>query len=480
MANCHHRRVPQVTLTLILCLPCLIAIAALSVWPQMRALIPSSLLQPSYQHHLQKQQDKRNELHLLRPGAASLRGRRPYQEDRLVCAPRIHVPLSALGRSGEDAGLYGVFDGHLGDAASDFAARSLTERFLHHFSSGFMTGNTTFNMSPMAGHPSFNISSMIAVMPWFKASLLAAISDIDAAFTKVAAAHDIKSGSTACTALRVHDQILVANVGDSKAFLCSSCKGGGHRSDQHFRDPNLNQAAIRSYKKTRHRMSRMSGDESFHSHSEGVCVKMLSSDHRPDRPDEKLRIEASGGFVTGGSLPRVNGLLAVSRSIGDIDLRRYGVISEPELSGWHQISDDDKFLILASDGIFEKLSPQEVCNVLHALGLEQDLTSIMDRLEEENGAVIALPGVDVSKDSLNQGAHMLKSDSHSLTSSFARIATLDACQGDDSSAMTLTPFFQDASAIAQIMAQILVELAFRAGSMDNLSAVVVPLKASTV
>lgn len=44
------------------------------------------------------------------------------------------------------------------------------------------------------------------------------------------------------------------------------------------------------------------------------------------------RIRRSGGFVTWNSLgqPHVNGRLAMTRSIGDFDLKNAGVIAEPE------------------------------------------------------------------------------------------------------------------------------------------------------
>lgn len=48
----------------------------------------------------------------------------------------------------------------------------------------------------------------------------------------------------------------------------------------------------------------------------------LTRDHHPGRDDEKARIEAAGGFVRVWGVPRVNGILAVSRSIGDVYLKR--------------------------------------------------------------------------------------------------------------------------------------------------------------
>lgn len=57
--------------------------------------------------------------------------------------------------------------------------------------------------------------------------------------------------------------------------------------------------------------------------SDGPVVLELTRDHRPDREDERLRIETAGGFVESyGGLPRVNGQLAVSRSIGDLAFKK--------------------------------------------------------------------------------------------------------------------------------------------------------------
>ena len=47
----------------------------------------------------------------------------------------------------------------------------------------------------------------------------------------------------------------------------------------------------------------------------GKAVR-LSFDHKPNSDEEEARIRALGGFVI-GETSRVNGLLAVSRSIGD-------------------------------------------------------------------------------------------------------------------------------------------------------------------
>lgn len=56
----------------------------------------------------------------------------------------------------------------------------------------------------------------------------------------------------------------------------------------------------------------------------------LSDDHKPNRSDERQRIEDAGGFVIRIGTWRVGGILAVSRAFGDKQLKPY-VIAEPEL-----------------------------------------------------------------------------------------------------------------------------------------------------
>jgi hypothetical protein len=104
----------------------------------------------------------------------------------------------------------------------------------------------------------------------------------------------------------------------------------------------------------------------------GPSVKHEASiDHKPNRSDEKARIYAAEGFVTddevGSELvPRLDGVLAVSRGIGDFCYKKatdrppkeQKVSCIPELyKGELQVGD---LLLLACDGISDVLSNDEL------------------------------------------------------------------------------------------------------------------------
>ncbi|KAF3948978.1 hypothetical protein CMV_025091 [Castanea mollissima] len=94
----------------------------------------------------------------------------------------------------------------------------------------------------------------------------------------------------------------------------------------------------------------------------GVAIA-LTNDHRLTREDERLRIENTGGFVhCQNGIWRAQGLLAVSRAIGDLHLKEW-IISEPEIKRL-RLTSDCQFLIMASDGLWDKVNDQEAVDVV--------------------------------------------------------------------------------------------------------------------
>lgn len=81
----------------------------------------------------------------------------------------------------------------------------------------------------------------------------------------------------------------------------------------------------------------------------------LTSEQTPQRPDEALRIQQSGGAIFN---QRIEGELAVTRAIGNQHLKNSGIIAEPEIANV-QICQQDQFLVLATDGIFTVMSKEE-------------------------------------------------------------------------------------------------------------------------
>lgn len=115
----------------------------------------------------------------------------------------------------------------------------------------------------------------------------------------------------------------------------------------------------------------------FRNKSGGVSSVSLTADHKPDLPAEKARIEAKGGRVFAVEYddgvdgpPRVwlghmdvPGL-AMSRSLGDAVAHTAGVSSEPEFFEYEFNKDrEDLILVMASDGLWEFMSNQEVMEI---------------------------------------------------------------------------------------------------------------------
>lgn len=77
--------------------------------------------------------------------------------------------------------------------------------------------------------------------------------------------------------------------------------------------------------------------------------------------EEKNRILKSGGRISGD---RVNERLNMTRSLGDLELKKDGVIAEP-LVRLEKISHSrDAFLVLTTDGINSVISDQEIIEIV--------------------------------------------------------------------------------------------------------------------
>ena len=90
---------------------------------------------------------------------------------------------------------------------------------------------------------------------------------------------------------------------------------------------------------------------------------VLSIDHKPNSPSEKLRIEEQGGFISyDGYDWRIKGL-SLSRSFGDIFAIPY-VTHKPDIF-YRNINKSDAFIVLACDGLWDVMTNQSVVDFVH-------------------------------------------------------------------------------------------------------------------
>jgi len=97
----------------------------------------------------------------------------------------------------------------------------------------------------------------------------------------------------------------------------------------------------------------------------------LSRDHKPTRPDEKDRITRAGGRVERlihDGVPvgpyRVwaddeGPGIAMTRTLGDLQAKKIGLISEPEIECL-DLTPHDNFIVIGSDGLWDVMSSAEV------------------------------------------------------------------------------------------------------------------------
>lgn len=106
-------------------------------------------------------------------------------------------------------------------------------------------------------------------------------------------------------------------------------------------------------------------------------AEWLTVDHKPNNTEEFQRIKKAGGIVAWkankpymrpgdfvirqarGERPKQ---LNYSRAIGAKNLKLFGLICEPDINHF-ELSKEDKFVIIASDGLWDVFEPLEVLSI---------------------------------------------------------------------------------------------------------------------
>lgn len=186
----------------------------------------------------------------------------------------------------------------------------------------FILGESDY-FSDMAGDPSL-------ITAW-KESFVAAYKLMDRELLINDHVDCVSSGTTAVSLVKQGNDLIVGNVGDSRAVL-------GTRADD-----------------------------------DSLLALQLTVDLKPNVPREAERIKRHKGRVFALRnepmvhrvwLPHQNAPgLAMARALGDYCLKNHGVISEPEVT-YRRLTKKDEFVVLATDGVWDALTNEQVVEIV--------------------------------------------------------------------------------------------------------------------
>jgi protein phosphatase 1L len=93
---------------------------------------------------------------------------------------------------------------------------------------------------------------------------------------------------------------------------------------------------------------------------DSCLVNEMITKSREMQIKEHKRIKEAGGFIKFNGVWRVAGILATSRAMGDYPLKDTNlVIAEPDILTFHLNDIQPKFMILASDGLWDAFSNED-------------------------------------------------------------------------------------------------------------------------
>ncbi|KAL3498575.1 hypothetical protein ACH5RR_041307 [Cinchona calisaya] len=233
----------------------------------------------------------------------------------------------------EDGAFCGVFDGHgyYGHAVSKMVRNRLPSLLLNQMNTMARIISSPKYSEKVGGEVQFNKK-----FDKWKGTLFSAFKVMDKEIKLVENMNCSCSGTTAVVVIRQGEYLIIGNLGDSRALLGTK-----------------------------------SGD--------GIGSVQLTTDLKPDLPMEAERIRKSNGRVHAlREEPHIQRVwlplgdspgLAMSRSFGDFLLKNHGVIAIPEVS-YHRLSQNDQFLVLATDGVWDVLTNNQVISIISSAANE--------------------------------------------------------------------------------------------------------------
>ena len=391
--------------------------------------IGSSLLCPADQENIKLG---------IRFGKAEAIGGRQYMEDRIFVSPSLHVEGCD---EGFELAYFGVFDGHNGEYVADLLQQSMHVSLLANITADKSErvvkgiaedGRCSAPESPIVGLsfnlPADNAESGKLVDARVKALVEPPLS-LGHSFVRTAAELDLQiltrdyqrqqcslhtgtldvqtfAGCVFATMV-VTSASTVSTVTTPKDSPSSPCSAAGLaktdivswvKKEKPLRW--IKRGSADDMVKTTgiHVMVGHTGDCRAVLSERGGYARALTMDHKPQLASEKERIEVAGGWVHNN---RVNGVLAVSRSFGDIQYKTFDgttrfltaeeeggiwsktqqVISKPDILEF-SVDASHEFVVIASDGLWDVFSSQECVNYVRWQLKQQggDLTKTAEAL----------------------------------------------------------------------------------------------------
>ncbi|XP_057757217.1 probable protein phosphatase 2C 34 isoform X1 [Arachis stenosperma] len=227
----------------------------------------------------------------------------------------------------EDMILCGVFDGHgpWGHYVSKSVMKLVPASLLCNLKENLAATSLDLNYKMEAdrrNHHEFDI---------WKQACIKTCAAVDHHLKQNTGIDSFQSGTTALTVIKQGEDLIISNLGDSRAVLATTLDGGT------------------------------------------LSALQLTTDMKPNLPKEAERIMESRGrvfcledepgvyrvWMPNGKTPG----LAISRALGDYCVKDFGLISVPEVTQ-RKLNSRDQFLILASDGVWDVISNQEAVKIV--------------------------------------------------------------------------------------------------------------------
>ena len=250
--------------------------------------------------------------------------------------------------------IYGVFDGHGKNG-------NLISSLLSTFLSQYLKNKDNYSVGKNNNDDSDSDSSISSKEIIINNELISKLFSNDDFIKKIVTELDLKaneanfdlqfSGTTCLLLFLFNDNIICSNIGDSMCVLFNC-------SDE-----------------------------------ERWTYEIISKIHKPDIESEKERILSNGGvihpyydelgifegpnrvYVKGKTYPG----LSLTRTIGDLEAEKIGIISEPDIT----IKKKDstcKYIVLGSDGLWDVIKPYDVRRIVNPYFLKNDASGACNAL----------------------------------------------------------------------------------------------------